>query len=168
MGPQKGKGKKRPDFDPKFEDWNGLSKQYEGETNRGAAVLAAGFADYVLSSFMKYNLTNKRKAKELFGTSRPLGSFGAKILAGEAFGIIGSEEAHNLNMVREIRNYFAHEPMECTFDDPPISGLVDAIKLPVEFEKLIPVPIPRRMRYVMAIALFCAPKLAEMERNPRP
>ncbi|MGH8510875.1 MAG: hypothetical protein ACREU8_05700 [Gammaproteobacteria bacterium] len=57
-------------------------------------------------------------ADDLFGAMGPLASFRQRIAVAYAFGFLSKEDYDNLNLVRRIRNHFAHHPLEASFDMP--------------------------------------------------
>jgi hypothetical protein len=44
---------------------------------------------------------------ELLESSKPLGTFSARIDAAHAFGLIGDDDAADIHVVRRVRNEFA-------------------------------------------------------------
>jgi len=74
--------------------------------------------------------------EKLQGESGPLRSFSAKISMGYALGIYSEKIQHDLNIVRVIRNAFAHSKKLLDFDDPlVIPELLGAHLLPAKFKK---------------------------------
>ncbi len=60
----------------------------------------------------------------------PLHSFYAKLLMAFAFRILDDELLHNMNVIRRIRNAFAHSKKPIDFNDPLIKGVISSIKTP--------------------------------------
>jgi DNA-binding MltR family transcriptional regulator len=93
------------------------------ETNRSAALVAASLLDTALERLIRHSL--KRKDAELnnqlFQQRGPLGDFYSKILIASAFGVISDAAAGELNIVRNIRNVFAHATANLSFKTPEIA-----------------------------------------------
>jgi hypothetical protein len=62
------------------------------------------------------------------GPQAPLGTFSAKIDAAFQLGLISKPLARDLHLVRRIRNDFAHDPGELTFETPAVSDRVRALE----------------------------------------
>jgi hypothetical protein len=61
--------------DLKFSDYNKMVALFHEESDRGAAVLAAGYVDAVLSDYIEFRLKDKSISKELFDANGPLATF---------------------------------------------------------------------------------------------
>jgi hypothetical protein len=59
----------------------------------------------------------------LSGPNAPLGTFSARINSAYAMGLIQSDEFHDLNVIRKIRNEFGHSWKDVDFDTQKISAL---------------------------------------------
>jgi hypothetical protein len=72
-----------------------------------------------------------------FGELGPLGSFHARIEMAAALGLISSDERHDLNLIRQIRNQIAHHhPLgtELPFDGAKIKIKCARLKTPLRFD----------------------------------
>src|SRR5260370_1679118 len=58
---------------------------------------------------------------EMFGFNKPLSSFEAKIQLASAMRLIPEEMEPDLNVIRRLRNAFAHAPSTIKFSDPPVA-----------------------------------------------
>ena len=65
----------------------------------------------------------------LFENRGPLSDFNSKILVAEAFGLLTRPLADELNVLRAIRNTFAHAKMPLTFDLNPVESEIRKLKL---------------------------------------
>ncbi len=68
-------------------------------------------------------LPGQRKA--LFGRMAPLSTFSAKIELGYAVGLYSEPFHTNLNMIREVRNRFAHSFNALSFNHPDIGKIIE-------------------------------------------
>ncbi|RQU12170.1 hypothetical protein DF157_24550 [Burkholderia cenocepacia] len=80
------------------------------ESERAAVILAAAQLDVELEKVLKHVLVPCAGGTDLlFDADRALGTFSAKILMAHRLGIITLEFEHSLQLVRKIRNDFAHQ-----------------------------------------------------------
>jgi DNA-binding MltR family transcriptional regulator len=68
---------------------------------------------------------SKQFKKELFNYSGPLGTFSSRIKIGYAFGLYAEHVYDGMNIVRDIRNTFAHTRHGLSFDN---DALVNEVK----------------------------------------
>jgi DNA-binding MltR family transcriptional regulator len=81
----------------------------ENETDRGVALLAVAFLDDVLDVLLRASFVNDAEAvNRLVGPGRPLESFGSRSHLAYCMGLLGADVYNDINLIREIRNDFAH------------------------------------------------------------
>jgi DNA-binding MltR family transcriptional regulator len=81
-----------------------------GNGDRMIAIVGATLVDDRLGLAIRSRMRrDKTVAKRLFGVSRPLGTFSTKIDLGYMLGIYSKQGFRELNIVREVRNEFAHQ-----------------------------------------------------------
>lgn len=94
---------------------------FQKETDRGAALVGAAMLDARLERILSLCLIDNKAKKDLLcGSSAPLGTFSAKINICSALGFITQKEYEEINLIRKIRNEFAHQLDEITFSQKPI------------------------------------------------
>ncbi len=71
---------------------------------------------------------SKKLYAELFDPMRALGNLASKITMAYALGIIERDVYLNLELMRKIRNAFAHSSQVLHFDSPPIAPLFEQLK----------------------------------------
>jgi hypothetical protein len=98
----------------------GLSSQV---TN---AIMGAEFAEDALALKSKTIELSSQVANEIF-LNGPLSSFSSKILLGFALGLYGPVVKKDLNVIRNIRNAFAHAMMPITFDSPEVADELNGL-----------------------------------------
>jgi DNA-binding MltR family transcriptional regulator len=93
---------------------------------RAAVIVAAAFLDTFLERLIRRHLVElpPTEVEALFGPDRPLGSFSAKIKMARAMGLIGPKTAHDMNIMREIRNAFAHGLRRMNFETAEVKQLL--------------------------------------------
>lgn len=85
-------------------------EDFNKETDRGAALTAAAMLDDHLGKIVEaFLLPNKGSRELLSGFNAPLGSFSARIAAAFGLGLISEIEYRECELIRKIRNEFAHQ-----------------------------------------------------------
>lgn len=90
------------------------------------SILEQGIEIAVLSHTV---LTNENEQKELFGP--PDGAamnFYTKIQLAYALGVFGTNSKDDLNVIRHVRNAFAHARIKLSFESPEVFDLCDCLK----------------------------------------
>ena len=116
-------------------DWKGFYEELENETPRAAAIIAGAFIDGWLRQLIaNFMVEDSRIVDELLGTDengdRPLSTFASRIKAAYCLGLITRHEYDDLNLIRKIRNRFAHGMHGLSFDDEEIVSLCNSLHMP--------------------------------------
>jgi len=95
------------------ESFESLLANLQAESDRGCVLIAAAYLDDTLEMLLRTYFANDaasvRKAVDpLFSGLGPLSSLSAKTKLAFALKLIDPHQFHNLEMVRKIRNRFAH------------------------------------------------------------
>lgn len=108
-------------------------EEFKSQTDRGAAIVAAAALDDALAHAIQTRFVSlsNRQTESLFGRMRPLSSFSAKIELGAAIGLYDQNLRGALNMVRDVRNHFAHHIGQTGFNDPSVAKLVLSARPPM-------------------------------------
>jgi DNA-binding MltR family transcriptional regulator len=93
------------------------------ESDRGCAIFGAQILADDLESLLRTHFRSddesvKKVVNPLFATYAPLSSFSAKIQVAYAIRLITKGLKHHLDVIRRLRNEFAHEAGPIDFDDP--------------------------------------------------
>jgi mannitol operon repressor len=101
------------------------------ETERGAALVATSYLDILLrKTLVAFLIPNESSEKLTSGFNAPFSTFSAKIAACHAFGLISDQEFKECDILRRVRNRFAHE-VTMSFDDQSVSGICANLTLSV-------------------------------------
>jgi hypothetical protein len=107
-----------PELKRRFE----LITKVGDESERGMAVLVAAELDRALELVLKAYLAPGKARDDLFaGGTPPLGTFSSKINLAQALQLIRQGEYESLQLIRRIRNEFAHNP-DASFADAKIKS----------------------------------------------
>jgi DNA-binding MltR family transcriptional regulator len=98
-------------------------KGHAGQALLGAAILDSWLRAAILTK-MRPKLS-KIKQDRLFDGFGPLAEFAAKIEVAFALDKIDDDIYAKLRIIRDIRNEFAHSPIECNFFKGEIAKLID-------------------------------------------
>lgn len=117
-----------------FKDVEHVSKELWGESERASVIVGSALLDetlrQIITNFLIQDKTSKKKHdKELFEGYGPLATFSARIKIAFRLGLISENEKRNLDLIRKMRNDFAHKIDDLSFDDKTIRGYVRTLNL---------------------------------------
>jgi len=130
----------------------------EGETDRGAAVLAAILLDGLLEKLIRASFIKDSRVKLLFKNDHILQSFYAKINLAYFAGLIPKPVFEDLKLICEIRNKFAHSVIsDPKFTNATISKLVNHLS---QIPKSLRETYPPKLKFVLVVSHVAALLLA--------
>jgi DNA-binding MltR family transcriptional regulator len=114
-------------------DYKHFFEACKKESDRGLALVAAEFFDAALERLLLSRFAAGLKQrpgmiKPLFEGFGPLSTFSAKISACFAMELLDAWKAADLDLVRRIRNEFAHSLEPRAFSDPKIGKMVGRLE----------------------------------------
>lgn len=110
-------------------DFSEFLREFQSETDRGAALVGAALIDQKLADTLRAYMVGGKSADELLdGGNASLGNFSARIKICHALGLIDDYELAECDVIRKVRNEFAHSVHGTTFAEPKISGLCDRLQ----------------------------------------
>jgi hypothetical protein len=134
--------------------FNDMVGAFHKESDRGAAILAGSFLEHYLGLYLRSRTVDEKVAEKLFGAMGPLATFSQRIAVAYAFGFINKGQYADLELIRKIRNYFAHHPIEGTFEAEDVKGKVLSLSTyggsPADYKAA-----HARQVYVFACGLLC-------------
>jgi hypothetical protein len=104
----------------------------------GAPIVCAILGQALIEHELEKTLRQKFKLKDdstwdrLTGENGPLATFNQKIICGYAFGIYDDVTSHNLIILKNIRNTFAHSKRVISFDEIVIKRSLSSTRLPAK------------------------------------
>ncbi|WP_292656181.1 MltR family transcriptional regulator, partial [Nitratifractor sp.] len=104
-----------------------IVNELEKESDRGCALVAAAYLENEITALLLGFFVEQGKSatKELFDFNGPLGTFSSKIKIAFALGLISKETQISLDVIRRIRNDFAHLQDPLNFDVKEILQKID-------------------------------------------
>ena len=102
------------------------------ESDRGVILVGIAFLDEALEALIRAKFQDKARkikamTKDLFGAIGPLRSFWAKTRLAYALDLIAACEYRDLELLRAIRNRFAHRIEAVGFDDAEVIRLAEQL-----------------------------------------
>jgi Mannitol repressor len=148
-------------------EWNQMVGAFHEESDRGAAILSGSFAEHALGHYLKFRIRDKKVADELFNAMGPLSSFSQRIAIAYAFELISSAQYKDFEIIRKIRNHFAHHPLDTTFKTEDIQKLCESLSM---FKETSLEQYPRlgerhRMAYLLTCGILCGRLLDAIESS---
>lgn len=106
-----------------MEKISALIKELDQESDRALAVLMAAYLDVLLGDLLisRMAVPPAEAVKLLMGgETAPLSSFSSKIRMAYCLGVLSEDERADLELIRKIRNKFAHDLAGLSFETQPI------------------------------------------------
>jgi hypothetical protein len=126
------------------------------------AILAQTLIEHELEKTLrqKFKLKDDSTWDRLSGENGPLATFNQKIICGYAFGIYDDVTRHNLSILKDIRNAFAHSKRIISFDEVGIKRSLSSTRLPIKkrsklYRDLQKVAITAKTDARVAFTLLC-------------
>lgn len=139
-----GHSKIEPNFDiiEINKSYDQFNKLLEKESNRGVALISVAILDDLIEKLFRSQLLRDEKYKKtlidkIFKVQGPLSSFWSKTLLARALGLITSDDFNDLELIRKIRNEFAHSFEDTNFDSQKIRQFVSELTSNLDSKKSI-------------------------------
>jgi DNA-binding MltR family transcriptional regulator len=162
MAPRRSKDQKKQQAEAKPKpgdplDVNALAKAasvFVNESDRGVALIATAWLDDVLEKLIRTGFRSEDKiADSVLKDTGGLSTFSARIKVAYLMGLLEKSAYLDLNIIRKIRNDFAHFRKPITFEDENISDRCTNLRTIIEFNKLASEPA-RSTRQEFLVASF--------------
>jgi hypothetical protein len=150
-------------------DWNEMVGSFHAESDRGAAILAGSFTEHALGRYLRFRMKDPKVADDLFAPMAPLANFAQRIAIAYAFGLIPEILYRDFDIIRRIRNHFAHHPMDASFSVPEVRQLAARLSSMEDAkEDHHPKPGHRaRIAYLLACGICCGRLLDAIQKARR-
>lgn len=101
-----------------------LYAELNGGSERAAAIFGAAILDELLRQVLvAFMISDDKETKELTRESSVLGTYSSRIRAAYCLGLLTAEERNDLDLIRRIRNPFAHRVRPPSFEEGQIRDL---------------------------------------------
>jgi hypothetical protein len=113
---------------PTPEEYQAAWENVRKDGSRASVILAGTLVEDSLRALLISRMApgvEKDGPKDLFGPMKPLSSFSAKIRMGFALKLYGELTFHDLELLRELRNLFAHGKLAIDLDTPDVRSAIN-------------------------------------------
>lgn len=111
------------------------NKENQSGTDRGVVLVWASIIDEILQKILDaFTADVPDKVNSLFGNQAPFGTFSNRAKTALALGLITEDEADSINLVRKIRNDFAHQ-IDVDLSDKGLTSKCDELSMRMVGEK---------------------------------
>jgi mannitol operon repressor len=143
----------RLDTEIKLGDLQGFADEFQRESDRAAAILAAALLDERLRRLLHaFMIDDETNVNLLLETEQPVGTFGARIRLAYCLGLVDDRVFKMLLLIKSVRNAFAHQLHGLSFESPGIVEDCTALRLLLNF----PAGFPETPRFSFISATFSA------------
>lgn len=119
-----------PHQEPYVDELNSLLESLHEHDDRSLVLTLAAFAEDTLEFLLLDYLREPKQAKKLVnGFNAPLGTFSARIQAAFVLGLIRNDHHRALEVLRKVRNEFAHNWSGVSLDREDIAVLIKQLSL---------------------------------------
>lgn len=106
-----------------------MDREFHDEPDRVIAVVGAAYLDAMLERlFRAAMIDSEEDADKCLRPDGPLGSNGARVQVSLCLGLITEDQCSDLKRIAKIRNLFAHNFKNVSFNKDPIKGHCAALK----------------------------------------
>jgi DNA-binding MltR family transcriptional regulator len=102
--------------------------ELRGTSDRAAAIVGASLIELQLEQLLIQSMVKGIEPKPLFEGFGPLSSFSAKIRIAEFFGLLPPDICADADLIRKIRNEFAHTHEQLSFEAQKITSWLAALR----------------------------------------
>ncbi|MDP1633474.1 MAG: MltR family transcriptional regulator [Gallionellaceae bacterium] len=107
------------------------------EGDRACALILTANLDNRIRELLVAHFVEMTPAqqKDLFEGTGALPTLSSRVRISYACGLLSEDEVHDLNLIRKIRNHFAHEEHGWSFATSAISKLCGSLKMPTRLRQ---------------------------------
>jgi len=115
-----------------FDCFKAFISSLSEESDRARVIIVACW----IEEFLKVKLMNEfskgnaKARKELFSANGPFATFSAKINAAFCAGWIDSDVHYDIQIIKKLRNIFAHSYDPASLDEDEIRNLIQSLRVP--------------------------------------
>jgi len=151
-----------------------LITESTAESDRAAAILLSAELDELLRKIIGKRLVPHNKKvndRDILSSYGALGSFAARIDVGYRLGVLDSLVAYDLNLIRKIRNLFAHEIHGLHFESTEPKKLVSKSKIvklkPYGGPSLVATDLTETREAFFSLSFFLIGHLKDIQKKAR-
>jgi DNA-binding MltR family transcriptional regulator len=109
--------------------WDRLHLELNSETDRSIAIVAGALLDETLKETIKARLLPavQKERCVISASNSPIGSFSARIDICYQLGLISDVMQRDLHIIRKLRNDFAHNPFDLSFNTGSVKNRINEL-----------------------------------------
>ncbi len=131
---------------------------FDNETDRAIGIVSVCLLDHLLEKLIRASYVKEPQVKSLFKNDHILQSFFAKINIAYFSGLIPKAIYHDLKLICEIRNVFAHAVIaDLKFTDKAIAQRIDRF---TQIPKTVSNLYPPKLKFILVVAHIASLLLA--------
>ena len=117
---------------PHLKEFARFLPELNKESDRGRVLISCSYLDELLRQvLLSFLIDTKESVRLVEGFNAPLGTFSTRATAAFALGLITTQEFHECDTLRRIRNCFAHD-VHASFDTQNIKDLIGNLTLAIK------------------------------------
>jgi DNA-binding MltR family transcriptional regulator len=134
-----------------------LNVELVNSSDRVAALIGASIIDLHLERLLaSFFIEDEKEVRPLLSGKDPnaaLGTLSSRNRAAYCLGLISKVEFEDINTIRNIRNAFAHQLFDCSFQTPEVRSACEALRL---FEQIAKPPegFTTRVKFTFAVTVL--------------
>lgn len=114
---------------PHLREFVSFLPELNKESDRGMVLIATSFIDELMKrTLLAFFIEGEMSTSLIEGFNAPLGSLATRSAAAVALGLISQAEKRDSDLLRKIRNRFAHH-VHVSFDDDAVKALCNQLTL---------------------------------------
>lgn len=118
---------------PDFSHSLAMEQEFYLGSDRAAVILQAANIERILESLLQTKMRQPLSSDlrdRMFDGNGPLSAFSHRIMLGFALNLYGPVYRHDLDLIRELRNGFAHVRLPMTLTTPEVAGMCRHLQIP--------------------------------------
>lgn len=158
------------DYEAKY--FASLLTDFYNQSDRAKVIIIAAELDQILLNILEKHFVYRSKISQndsnLFSKEGPLGAFGTRIELAYRLGIIDKIVCNDLQIIRRIRNEFAHKTHGFSFNVQKIKDLVANLKIPkvyIDNKKVCDADLKNAGKALISISFFLHGHLTSIEKE---
>jgi hypothetical protein len=130
------------------------------QSARSTAIAGAAYLEHGLRAaiirYLRNTLSDAEQERLFVGDSATLATFADRINIAFALGILGEDIRSDFNVIRQIRNVFAHSVLDVEFDLPTVSAAIGTLRVfkRPDFPQIMKVSGPPKTLFLFTISYY--------------
>jgi hypothetical protein len=119
--------------DPDVTHLEALEQELYGDSDRATAVVLGSIVETSLERLLKTSIRNdlnSQDKRQIFDFEGALGTFSSRTIMAYAMKLIGPKARADLDLIRLLRNEFAHSRIPFNFETPEVKAVCDHLQYP--------------------------------------